>query len=63
LHILNVYGRTSPRLSGVIPEIDIWRVVNLMLKHYGDNAEADSVRRADELAADGECTGVVNRVG
>jgi hypothetical protein len=33
----------------VIPEIDIWRVANLMLKRYGDNAEAESARRVDEL--------------
>jgi len=26
----------------VIPEIDIWRVANLMLKRYGDLAEAES---------------------
>ena len=35
----------------MIPEIDIWRVANLMLKHYGSEAEAESVRRADELAS------------
>jgi len=29
-----------------------------MLKRYGDDAEAKSVRRADELAADGEAAGV-----
>ena len=33
----------------MIPEIDIWRVANLMLKRYGGNAEAESARRADEL--------------
>ena len=37
---------------------DIWRVANLMLKRYGDKAEAESARRADELAADGADTGV-----
>jgi hypothetical protein len=41
----------------VIPEIDIWRVATLMLKRYGDNGEAESARRADELWADGDTAG------
>ena len=36
----------------MIPEIDIWRIADLMLKHYGDNAQAESARRVDELAED-----------
>jgi hypothetical protein len=35
----------------VIPEIDIWRAAQLMLNRYGDNALAESMVRADELAA------------
>jgi hypothetical protein len=35
----------------VIPEIDIWRAANLMLKRYGDKAFEESVARADELTA------------
>jgi hypothetical protein len=42
----------------VIPEIDIWRVTNLMLNRYGDEAVAESAKRADELAADGDLAGV-----
>jgi hypothetical protein len=42
----------------VIPEIDIWRVANLMLTRYGDEAMAESAKRADELAADGDLSGV-----
>jgi hypothetical protein len=42
----------------VIPETDIWRAANLMPKRYGDNAEEESARRADELAADGNNAGV-----
>jgi len=34
----------------VIPEIDIWRAANLMLKRYGDKALDESATRADELA-------------
>jgi hypothetical protein len=42
----------------VIPEIDIWRVANLMLNRYGDEATTESAKRADELAADGDLAGV-----
>ena len=42
----------------MIPEIDIWRVANLMLTRYGDEATAESAKRADELAADGDLAGV-----
>ena len=38
----------------MIPEIDLWRIANLMLKRYGDHADAESARRADELAAAGD---------
>jgi hypothetical protein len=43
----------------VTPEIDIWRIANLMLKHYRDTAEVESARRVDELAAGGDDAGVV----
>jgi hypothetical protein len=42
----------------VIPEIDIWRAANLMLKRYGEKAEAECVTRTDELAAAGDYDGV-----
>ena len=42
----------------MIPEIEIWRVANLMLTRYGDEATAESAKRADELAADGDLAGV-----
>ena len=42
----------------MIPEIDIWRVANLMLTRYGDATTAESAKRADELAADGDLAGV-----
>jgi hypothetical protein len=37
----------------MIPEIEIWRAANLMLNRYGDEAKAESAKRAEELAADG----------
>jgi hypothetical protein len=45
----------------VIPEIDIWRVANLMLKRYGDLAEVENARRADELLEVGDAAGVAVR--
>jgi hypothetical protein len=42
----------------VIPEIDIWRVADLMLNRFGDEAAAESARRAEELADDGDLAGV-----
>jgi hypothetical protein len=41
----------------MIPEIDIWRVANLMLKRYGDQAEAESAIRMQELAFNGDSAG------
>jgi hypothetical protein len=41
----------------VIPEIDIWRVANLMLKRYGDEADIESAIRAEELAEAGDHNG------
>ncbi len=44
-------------LFTVIPEIDIWRAANLMLKRYGDKALEESAARADELAAQDDHNG------
>ena len=43
----------------MIPEIDIWRIANPILKHYGDTAEVESARRVDNLAAGGDVASVV----
>ena len=43
----------------MIPEIDIWRAANLMLKRDGEKALAESAARVDELAADGDHDGAV----
>jgi hypothetical protein len=42
----------------VIPELDIWRIANLMNKRYADKAKANSDRRAEELAGIGDHAGV-----
>jgi hypothetical protein len=41
----------------MIPEIDIWRVANLMLKCYGDEADIESAIRAEELFEEGDHNG------
>ena len=41
----------------MIPEIDIWRAANLMLKRYGGKALKESASRADELAAQDDYNG------
>jgi hypothetical protein len=35
----------------MIPEIDVWRAAQLMLKRYGEKAAEKSAARADKLAA------------
>ena len=54
---LNRYRRRGSTFGRAILKIDIWRVATLMLKPYGDDAEAESTRRADEHAAVGDFTG------
>jgi hypothetical protein len=41
----------------VIPEIDIWRAAQLMLKRYRDKTLKESATRADELVAGGDDNG------
>ena len=38
----------------MIPEIDIWRATNLMLKRYGEKTLEERSVRAQELAAAGD---------
>ena len=48
---LNDWPSKPRNLFSVIPEIDIWRAANLMLKRYGHKALEESAARADELTA------------
>jgi hypothetical protein len=41
----------------LIPEIDIWRAAQLMIKRYGERALEESAVRADELALAGDDAG------
>jgi len=43
--------------AGVIPEIDIWRAAQLMLKRYDEKALEESAARADDLALAGDENG------
>jgi hypothetical protein len=54
---LTINRNSSNNLFLMIPEVDIWRVANLMLTRYGDEAMLESAQRADELAADGDRAG------
>jgi hypothetical protein len=38
----------------VIPEIDIWRAANLLVKQHGADAEIVAARRIDALADGGD---------
>ena len=38
----------------MIPEIDIWRVANLMLKRYGDEADIESAIRPEDPTEEGD---------
>src|SRR6267378_4067711 len=52
--VLNVSRPQACTFRRVIPEIDIWRAANLMLKRYGDKALEESATRAHELTAAGD---------
>ena len=41
----------------MIPEIDIWRVANLVLKRYGDEADMESALWAEEASEEGDHNG------
>jgi hypothetical protein len=47
----------------LIPDIDIWRVAQLMLKRSGEDAELESAKRADELAEAGDHDGAWSGAG
>jgi hypothetical protein len=55
---LTVDRGSLDNLARVIQEIEIRRVANLMVTRYGDAATAESAKRANELAADGDLAGV-----
>jgi hypothetical protein len=57
LSVLNVSRRQACNFLRVIPEIDIWRAANLMVKRYGDKALEESSTRVDELTATGDHDG------
>jgi hypothetical protein len=41
----------------MIPEVDIWRVANLMLTRHGEEAMLESAQHAHKLATDGDRAG------
>ena len=55
--ILGQFETQAPNVPSVIREIEIWRVAVLMVNRYADEAEANSFRRAEERAAEGDHAG------
>ena len=55
--VLKVWRSQASNFPSVIPEIDIWRAANLMLKRYGPKAVEESAARADELSAQDDYNG------
>ena len=41
----------------MIPDRDIWRAVNLLIRKHGAEAEIVAARRADEMLERGDCDG------
>ena len=52
-----VRNTSSAIVPGVVREIEIWRVALLMVNRYADEAEANSFRRAEARAAEGDHAG------
>jgi hypothetical protein len=50
LLVLSLSRSQACSFPRVIPEIDIWRAANLMLKRHGEKVIEESAMRADELA-------------
>ena len=48
LLVLSLSRSQASYFPRVIPEIDIWRAANLMLKRHGEKALEESAMRADE---------------
>jgi hypothetical protein len=45
--------------TGMIPDRDIWRAVNLLIREHGDEAEIVAARRADEMLERGDHEGQI----
>jgi hypothetical protein len=54
---LKPLSTAAVHFGGVIPEIDIWRAAQLMLKRYGERALDESAARADQLTLSGDDDG------
>jgi hypothetical protein len=59
--VLTINRGSPDNLSTVIPEVDVWRIANLMLTRYGEeDALLEGAQHAHELAADGDRAGAAN---
>jgi hypothetical protein len=44
-------------MVAMIPDIDVWRCANELIKQYGDQADIEATTRADALLAEGDLEG------
>ena len=58
--VLTVYRRGRASLREVMTEIEIWRAAYLMLRWYGETAQQESARRADEFVTAGDADGAAS---
>ena len=43
----------------MIPDLDIWRAANLLIRRHGDDAEIEAARKADAMLDRGDRDGQV----
>ena len=43
----------------MLPEIDIWRAAQALVKRFGDDATTQAAMRADELGDEGDHAGMI----
>ena len=61
--VQTIRNTSSANVPSVIREIEIWRVAVPMVNRYADEAEANRLGRAEELAAEGDHAGRLSGVG
>jgi hypothetical protein len=52
-------GAMRPRAARMIPDRDIWRAANLLIREHNADAEIVAARRADEMLERGDRDGQV----
>ncbi len=50
-------GVASAAALGLIPDLDIWRAANLLIRQHGEDAELEAARLADKMLDRGDRDG------